>query len=77
MYDIIGPPVNSPYGLVKPDPQLSRPEDFVGKSAYVRDVDLRRRRVVAMVTANKLIKAEKLVCPNCGSTDIVFDPERG
>nr|WP_243665755.1 TFIIB-type zinc ribbon-containing protein [Vulcanisaeta sp. JCM 16159] len=30
-----------------------------------------------MVTANNLIKAEKLVCPNCGSTDIVFDPERG
>ncbi|ADY01809.1 Zinc finger TFIIB-type domain protein [Vulcanisaeta moutnovskia 768-28] len=29
-----------------------------------------------MVTANKLIKTEKLVCPNCGSTDIVFDPER-
>ncbi len=43
LYDIIGP-VNSPYGLVKPDPQLSRPEDFVGKPAYVRDVDLRRRR---------------------------------
>ena len=42
LYDIIGP-VNSPYGLVKPDPQLSRPEDFVGKPAYVRDVDLRRR----------------------------------
>ncbi|WP_243669211.1 hypothetical protein [Vulcanisaeta sp. JCM 16161] len=30
-----------------------------------------------MVTANKLVKAERLVCPNCGSTDIVFDPERG
>ncbi|WP_054856954.1 H/ACA ribonucleoprotein complex subunit GAR1 [Vulcanisaeta sp. JCM 16159] len=43
LYDIIGP-VNSPYGLVKPDPQLSRPEDFVGKSAYVRDVDMRKRR---------------------------------
>lgn len=43
LYDIIGP-VNSPYGLVKLDPQLSRPEDFVGKSAYVRDVDMRKRR---------------------------------
>ena len=30
-----------------------------------------------MVTANKLVKTERLVCPNCGSTDIVFDPERG
>ena len=30
-----------------------------------------------MVTANKLVRTEKLVCPNCGSTDIVFDPERG
>ncbi len=30
-----------------------------------------------MVTANRLVKAEKLVCPNCGSTDIVFDSERG
>lgn len=28
-----------------------------------------------MVTANKLVKAERLVCPNCGSTDIVFDRE--
>ncbi|WP_243675722.1 TFIIB-type zinc ribbon-containing protein [Vulcanisaeta distributa] len=30
-----------------------------------------------MVTANNLIKAEKLVCPNCGSTDIVFDRKGG
>ncbi|WP_252901345.1 TFIIB-type zinc ribbon-containing protein [Vulcanisaeta sp. JCM 14467] len=30
-----------------------------------------------MVTANKLVKTERFVCPNCGSTDIVFDPERG
>ncbi|ADN50147.1 H/ACA ribonucleoprotein complex subunit GAR1 [Vulcanisaeta distributa] len=43
LYDIIGP-VNSPYGLAKPDPQLSKPEDFVGKSAYIRDVDLRKKR---------------------------------
>jgi RNA-binding protein len=42
LYDIIGP-VNSPYGLVKPDPQLSEVNEFVGKPAYVRDVDLRRR----------------------------------
>lgn len=43
LYDIIGP-VNSPYGLVKPDPQLENPGDFVGKSVYVREVDLRRGR---------------------------------
>ena len=43
LYDIIGS-VSSPYGLVKPDPRLSKPEAFVGKSAYVRDVDLRRRK---------------------------------
>jgi RNA-binding protein len=42
LYDIIGP-VNSPYGLVKPDTQLPNPEDFVSKSAYVKDIDLRRR----------------------------------
>lgn len=29
-----------------------------------------------MVTANKLVKTERFVCPNCGSTDIVFD-QRG
>ncbi len=43
LYDIIGP-VNSPYGLVKPNPELSNLSEFVGKSAYVRDVDLRKRR---------------------------------
>ena len=41
LYDIIGP-VNSPYGLVRPDPQLSNIEEFVGKPAYAREVDLRR-----------------------------------
>jgi transcription initiation factor TFIIB len=34
-----------------------------------------------MVTIDKLVKqgqeVERLKCPNCGSTDIIFDPERG
>ncbi|BDR92204.1 H/ACA ribonucleoprotein complex subunit GAR1 [Vulcanisaeta souniana] len=42
LYDVIGP-VKSPYGLIKPDPQVSNPGGFVGKSVYVRDIDLRRR----------------------------------
>ncbi len=42
LFDIIGP-VKSPYALIKPDPQLSDPNEVVGKAVYVREVDLRRK----------------------------------
>ncbi len=44
LYDVIGP-VKSPYGLVKPEKQiLENPSQIVGKSVYVRVLDLERAR---------------------------------
>ena len=44
LYDVIGP-VKQPYGLVKPDKTvLDNPQEFVGKAAYVRVIDLERAK---------------------------------
>ena len=43
LYDIIGP-VSSPFGLVKPTEEaLKEGDKIIGKSVYVRVIDLERR----------------------------------
>ncbi len=44
LYDIIGP-VKHPFGLVKPEKTvIENPQQFSGKSVYVRAIDIERAR---------------------------------